>query len=883
MRKITSGIEQAEFDHTHSAESHWSYEQLLNALAARKDAPALIQVHDNALKSMTGADLASRARALACALLRMGLSSGDPILLIGPNCFSWVVARLALGAAGALGVPVDDASSDDALRDVLARCKAKWAICDSSCTSRLRVLAPQLIIIQFGDGSTGESLYSMNDLSCGPIERLPKTAPDKPEMLAYTSGTTGSPKAIVLTHANIAANIEPLVASGLVGRDDRILLPLPLAHVYPYVVGLLAGLASGAAIVFPQSQTGQHIVAAAGRAEATVMIGVPRLYTAICSGVTARLKDAGFLRRTLFQILLAASIRLRRTTSLNLGRFFFPSLRERFGNKLRLLVSGGARMDQATLWTLIGLGFEIRSGYGLAETASMFTGNLPGATRWGSEGKALVGEMRLSSPDSSGIGEIELRGPQVFSRYLDNVDATRAAFTPDSWFRTGDLGRIDSDGFLYVTERARDVLVLGGGKKVNPEELEKLYGDTPCIQEMAILENHGALVALIVPALEAARKGALHVETAIRVHLASRAQELPSFMRLAGFAITREPLPRTRLGKYRRFLLPQLYERALHPARPQSVHLSEDDKALLQRPLPRKVYEILSKRYPGGPIALDTSPLLDLGIDSLEWIALSLVLEDSLNIRLGADDTASVITVRDLLLAAERASSASQSKMTGPDWTSPTGVLLRILGIVIYALDWIVMRTAFRLRSDGLENLPTGGNFLLIANHTSFLDAPALAAALSRNVLSRTYWAGDALLLFSKPWQAPLMRAIHCYPLDEKQPAQALATSAALLARGSNVIWFPEGWRSPDGSLQEFLPGIGHLLKRQPVAVVPTRIDGAFEAWPRHRRFPRRRPIHVTFGKPIDPSIWKNATHNEEDLPAKIVALLRKAVVQPER
>jgi long-chain acyl-CoA synthetase len=197
----------------------------------------------------------------------------------------------------------------------------------------------------------------------------------------------------------------------------------------------------------------------------------------------------------------------------------------------------------------------------------------------------------------------------------------------------------------------------------------------------------------------------------------------------------------------------------------------------------------------------------------------------------------------------------------------------RIFGSLIYGMDWLIMRALFRLRVAGRDNLPKEDNFIVIANHTSYLDAPAIAAALGYRPLSKTYWAGDPQLLFSRRWEAPLMRAMHCYPLDERQPAQALSTSASLLARGSNIVWFPEGWRSPDGTLQSFLPGIGHLLKRYPISVVPAHIFGAYESWPRHRRWPRLNKISVSFGKPIPPAQWADKE------PRQIAQLLRDAVV----
>jgi long-chain acyl-CoA synthetase len=842
----------------------WTFRTFLDDMARRGQAPALIAVRDGALHIVSFEDLAARTRALAGRLLQQGVKPGEATALLAPNGFEWVIARLALGAIGAMAVVIDELATDGEVQTILSGSGASRVLCKSSRAGALRKLNLAVSIIALDDAMVAAE-----------AQRLPEVSDCAPAMLAYTSGTTGAPKAIALTHSNIETNVRALAGSRLVGPGDRVLLPLPLPHVYPFVVGLLAPLASGAAVVFPEAATGPQLLEAIRLAEVSAIVGVPRLYSAITSGLIARVQSSGLARRKLFQALLRLSVGLRRRYAINAGTFLFPTIRARFGAKLRLLVCGGAKLEAETLWTLLGLGFDVRSGYGLAETAAMFTGNLPGNTRWESEGRPISGDVRIASPDNSGIGEIELKGPQVFSHYLDNAEATRAAFTDDGWFKTGDLGRVDGDGFLFVTGRAKDILVLGGGKKADPEELEKLYGASRYIREIAIFEHKGGLAALVVPSLETVREGgAMHVDTAIRIDLASCARTLPSYQRLAGFAIQREPLPRTRLGKYRRFLLPAIYEKARSGAvREPAGEPSAEDKALLQQPVVRQVHDMLLKRYPHGYLSLDASPLLDLGIDSLEWISFGLELEDRLKLRLTEAEIGGVVTVRDLLVLAARAAAAPiPPPPVSRDWIAPTGLALKFLGAFLYALNKLLMRILFRLRAEGSEHLPRG-NFILIANHASYLDAPAIAAALPYRALRKCYWAGDPVILFSKPWQAPFMRAVHCFPADERTPAQTLAVSEALLRRGDSIVWFPEGWRSPDGALQQFLPGIGHLLRRVPISVVPVCIDGTFEALPRDKSFPRFRRIRVMIGRPILPADWQAF-----DAPQAIADFLHRAI-----
>ena len=854
-----------------------SIASLLKLLEHRGSAPALMIAHDDKLQVLASADLAARTRSVAHGLLLKQWKPGDAVLLLGPNGFDWVIARLAMSAAGLLAVPVDDSATDAEVHRLIRQSGAKHIICPAS---RYEALTnnSSLDVIAFGAGALPKGARRMEELFALSAQVLPTISPDAAAMLAYTSGTTGSPKAIVLTNRNIETNVSALAASRLAGPGDRVLLPLPLNHVYPYVVGLLAALASGATVVFPQSTTGPQLLAAIQSAGVTVIVGVPRLYTALCAGLTAQIRSAP-LTRILFKVSLGLSVWLRRSFGLNVGAILFSKVHRRFGPHLRLLISGGARLDEETLWMLVGLGFDVRSGYGLAETASTFTANLPEHERWGSEGKAFGGTVRISAPDAIGSGEIELKGPQVFSRYFENPQATAAAFTPDGWFRTGDVGRLDKDGFLYASGRAGDILVLGGGKKIDPEELERIYGASRYIREIAIFERAGALAAVIVPSVDATRSGgAIHLDTAIRVDLTSRARELPSHQQLSGFAISREPLPRTRLGKYRRFLLPQIYERARQRGPAQRVQLKPEDEPLLQNPTAARVYELLRKRYPDAPLGLDASPLLDLGIDSLEWVSFGLELDQRLGLKLTEADIAGVASVRDLLEVAIRTATAAEPPQTStPNFIARPGMPARIFGAIFYAIDWLAMRLLFRLRVSGRETLPSG-NAIVIANHTSYLDAPALGAALGYRFLRRCYWAGDPALLFAKHWQWPFMRALRVYPLDERQPSQALDASSAILTRGDSLVWFPEGWRSPDGKLQPFLPGIGHLLMRTPVPVVPVRIDGTFEALPRDAKRLRFRPIRVHIGKPIFPASWSELDAHAHDTPQKIASKLQEAV-----
>jgi long-chain acyl-CoA synthetase len=543
-------------------------------------------------------------------------------------------------------------------------------------------------------------------------------------------------------------------------------------------------------------------------------------------------------------------------------------VRRQIAPEVWLLVCGGARLEPRTAFALEGLGFEVLSGYGLAETASIFTANFPRAKRHASAGKTFAPgcEIRIAlAASADGAGEIQLRGPCVFQGYRDNEEANAAAFTRDGWFRTGDLGRLDDDGFLHVTGRAKELIVLAGGKNVYPEEVEKTLSAHEMVAEAAVLEEDDRLVALVRPDAEALRRAGAHrVDDAMRVALAAQAQLLPAYARAAGFAVTQQPLPRTRLGKLRRFQLGELYRQARSgQARRQAQPLGDADREFLARPVVGEVWALLGNRFPDRPLDLDASPALDLGIDSFAWMELTVEMQERFGITLDEDAIARIETVRDLLVAAEEAAREDAGADTGAGagdvqpaeaerWWAPQGLGMRALGVVLFGVVWLLMRGAFRLRTTGRERLPDGGAFVLAPNHASDLDPLALGAALPLGRLRRTYWAADTVRLFANPVTRRICQAAQVFPVDERKPAASLRLANAVLARGLAQVWFPEAWRTPDGRLQRYLPGIGRLLAQSGAPAVPVYIAGTFAAMPRDRRWPRLKPLRVVFGSPVD-------------------------------
>src|SRR5712671_5324140 len=520
------------WDHEALLIDRWDMVSLLRDLTARGQHLCVIAFAEDGVASWDSKTVGDRAFRLARGLQDAGVSQGSRVAIWAPNSPVWIVSALAILAARGVVVPIDDLADaeqfDAALASSAVRLIFTTADHFEASGDILRTHAVRVILVDEPEGA-GQPATGWRSMLGERTDDLPVPDLDQPALLSWTSGTTGSPKAFLLTHRNIATNVEALLQLAVVGPQDRALLPLPLHHAYPFIVGMLTTLTIGTAIVLPGGTTGPQLMRAMREGEVTTIIGVPRLYDALWTAIETRVTTRGATVRLIWRALLKSASLVQRSTRLHPGRLLFAPIRRGIVTRLRLLVSGGARLEQETEERLEALGWTVLSGYGLAETASLFTGNRPGARRSGSVGRPLAdGEIRIVQPDEEGIGEIQLHGSSITDGYLDNPEANREAFTPDRWYRTGDLGFVDRDGFLFVTGREKEVLVLGGGKKVAPEDLERIYDGAPEIAEVAVLEDKGALVALVRP--EPAKlheRGVTNLRDGIRIILAERARELP--------------------------------------------------------------------------------------------------------------------------------------------------------------------------------------------------------------------------------------------------------------------------------------------------------------------------------------------------------------------
>jgi long-chain acyl-CoA synthetase len=346
-------------------------------------------------------------------------------------------------------------------------------------------------------------------------------------------------------------------------------------------------------------------------------------------------------------------------------------LHRRIGPALRLLASGGARLDPKVACQLEGLGWKVLTGYGLTETSPILTFNPPGRARIESVGVPVENvELRLGPAEDADPdhGEILAKGPNVFAGYFENPEATAEAFTEDGFFRTGDLGYLDDDGYLHIVGRSKELIVLSGGENIFPDQVEAVYGAGEQVREVAVLEHKDRLVALFVPEPDALRG---HSRDDLYRHFRSQVErlspKLPSYARIGDFAVTAQPLPRTQIGKLRRHELPEIFAQEKSGAgRPEPAAAATGaDSTLLETPPADRIWPWLEERFEGHTLTLDTSPHLDLGLDSFDWMSLTMELEEGFGIRLSEEAIERVSSLRDLLEEAQQASKAAPAGELG--------------------------------------------------------------------------------------------------------------------------------------------------------------------------------------------------------------------------
>ncbi len=498
-----------------------------------------------------------------------------------------------------------------------------------------------------------------------------------------------------------------------------------------------------------------------------------------------------------------------------------------------------------------------------------------------------IGPADVEGSELGGVdGEILIRGPIVMREYFGRPDATREAIDADGWFHSGDLGRMDADGRVYVTGRKKEIIVLSSGKNLYPEEIESHYRQSAFIGELCVLgltrpgePSAERLHAVIVPNADLMRaRGIVNVGDTIRFEIETRSASLPAHKRVLSYDIATDPLPRTSTGKLKRPEIEKLaHTRAAAKAaggERAAGGLSEEDRAWLEGARRQELVTVMADRTGRPALRPGENLELDLGLDSMERVELLTALERHAGTIVTPDVRATLFTVRQLVDAvlAGTPSEAARAAEAEPPWSTiltapPDAALVAqltrvrpVTGVLFFVTIqvWLlIMRLVVRVRVTGRDHVPATGAALICPNHETFLDGFFLAAALPRAALSRLFFVGAAEL-FETPARQGFARLINLVPIDpDAHLVDAMRAGAAGLRHGKLLLLFPEGERTIDGQVKRFRKGAAILAGELQVPVVPVGLSGLFPIWPRGRAIqwgafwpPRRRQITIAFGPP---------------------------------
>ena len=470
-------------------------------------------------------DLLERVEALSLGLNELGATPGDRVAILGENRPEWAIADYACLASRCADVPIYPTLPARQVEYIL-RDAGAMAIFVSSAPQleKIRAIRDRLPalrhIIAFDTGLAGDGVVHIDAvLARGRAvrERHPEwrsealtVGPDDLATVLYTSGTTGDPKGVMLTHGNITSNVVAGLEVLPITEDDECLSFLPLSHIFERMAGHYCMMQAGAIINYAESI--DTVAADMADLRPTVVLSVPRLYEKIYARVLegglsgsptkrrifawARRTGERWVARTLAGEAVPPALAVQYRLAMTL---VFSKLRARVGGRLRFFVSGGAPLSAEIARFFFAAGLPILEGYGLTETSPVIAVNRFGAARLGTVGKLLPGVEVMIAPD----GEILTRGPHVMKGYYNNPAATREAIDDAGWFHTGDIGQLDADGFLSITDRKKDIIVTAGGKNIAPQPIENMAKTSKFVANAVVLGDRRRFpVMLVVPNLE---------------------------------------------------------------------------------------------------------------------------------------------------------------------------------------------------------------------------------------------------------------------------------------------------------------------------------------------------------------------------------------------
>ena len=775
----------------------------------------------------------------------------EKILICAQNSPEWCFAFYGAMRCKSIVVPLDAQSTKKEIEYVINDCR------------------PDIVFISddkkemFADMNLQNArLMTKDDVVLSDDKNIPAT--DIPlgnledvMLINYTSGTTGNPKGVMLTYKNVMFNIDSVSKQVPIFQEDsNVMVLLPLHHILPLLGSLVAPLYMGGTLHIAEAMNAESIIKTLNAGKVSIIIGVPRLYDMLVKGIMSKI-NASFVTRLLYKItkLIGSDV---------VSRVIFSSVHKKFGGHLKYLVSGGAALSVETATILKTLGLYVLEGYGMTETAPMISFTRPGRRKVGYAGELLPNiEAKIAEN-----GEICVKGDNVMKGYYKREEET-AQIIKDGWLHTGDMGILDKYG-LKITGRIKEIIVTSNGKNINPELLEKEFlNESKYVQEIGIFLSGDILHAAIRPEMTAVRQSSLDdMDALIKSEVERFNAEQPQYKRIKQYHIMSEELPKTRLGKVQRFLLPHLIDKPKTHTEQESLEGKSEVYKMLKAFVEDETKTIANE---------NDHFEIDLSMDSLSKVSLLAYIENTFGINMNEEQMENLNTLAKLTDYIEK--NEHTFNTTNITWkdilATKVDVKLEKPGITqwcTYTFTKILFSICYRFRFKGNKKLPNSP-CIIVANHRCAIDGFLITYNFSRKenkdiffFAKEKHWRTKIAQFFARKNNIILMDI-------NKNVRQSLQEMCAVLKKGKNIVIFPEGTRSRDNKMKKFKETFAILSKELNVPVVPVAITGSESACYGGSIIPKFwKKIDIEVLEPVMPS----ADQSVESLRDKVAALIEK-------
>lgn len=766
------------------------------------------------------------------------------VAIYAENSPAWIYAFYAALQNNCIAVPIDFLASAEDAAYIIDDCKPELLFIASGMQDSFEKV--KKIIAHQPETKVFEELKFEDDST--ESDWIGPETEDTTAVIIYTSGTTGSPKGVMLSYTNIIKNMSAVIDAGIFIPDRQVMIFLPLHHVFPLVGSLMTPFYVGTTVVLAPSMQSSDLMKTFADNQVGVFLGVPRLYELMYKGLKAKI-DKSAAGRVLLKIVM-------KTKNRKLGKIVFKKVHQGFGGHLQFMIAGGAALNKEVGHFFYNLGFDILEGFGMTEAAPMITFPRPGRVKIGSTGEALPG-LTVEIRD----GEIVAKGPSIMKGYYNRPDET-AEVIKDGWLHTGDLGHLDKDGFLYITGRKKEIIVLPNGKNINPVEIEtKLGGFSPAIKEVGVFMHNEMIHAVIYPDFSfLSENNITDINQYFRdLVITPFNAEMSSYKRIMQFTLVKSELPRTRLSKLQRFKLAELVEQP------------EMKKSVSEVPETTEYHAI--KSFIESQVDMDVLPdhhlVFDISMDSIGKLSLIDYIEKTFGINFSEEQLLkfpSVKKIAEHIQVNKLFHKTEQQTTWSGDLKDESEVILPkasfLYGPIVKSVRNI-FRLFFKYEVKGMENIPEGPCFFA-PNHQSKLDAFLVLSYLDKQVLNDTfsYAKKDHV---NGPIRRYLASRTNIIVMDLTNDLKnSIHKMAEVVKQGKKILIFPEGTRTKSGEMGDFKKTYAILSAELNIPVVPIAVSGAYKAMSSgKKRIKMGEKITVEFLPAVYPGNLKPEELNE--------------------